>query len=476
MVSSTCGNIDGVAGRGAYVRIRFLGAARQVTGSCYHISVNGLQLLVDCGMQQGEGAANAAPFLFQPSEIAYLFLTHAHIDHSGLIPKLIKDGFKGKVVTTSATADLMEIMLYDSAHLQEREAEWKTKKALRQGREETFEPLYTVDDVRKTLPFILRKSYGETGHLGKGVKYTFLDAGHILGSGTFELWYQDSPAEKKIVFSGDIGKKGNPIIADPEYTTTADYVVMESTYGNRLHRGMKESVDELVEAIKITFKKGGNVIMPAFAVGRTQDLLYILNGLVHDRRLPAVDVYVDSPLANEATKVYLAHSEYFDDEARNAASIIKGGGIRLHFTSSTEESQAINRVKSGAIIMAGSGMCEGGRIAHHLKHNLWRPECSIVFTGFQARGTLGRRIVDGASRVHILGEEIAVRAGVYTINGFSAHADQKELLEWISSFTSMPEVFIVHGEENAALDFQALIQERLGLVTHVPRKGDEFEI
>jgi metallo-beta-lactamase family protein len=427
-------------------------------------------------MQQGEGAENAAPFPFQPREIAYLFLTHAHIDHSGLIPKLIRDGFKGKIITTGATADLVEIMLYDSAHLQEREAEWKTKKALRQGRDETFEPLYTVDDVRKTLPFILRKTYGERSHLGKGLKYTFLDAGHILGSGTFELWYQDSPAEKKIVFSGDIGKKGNPIIEDPEYTTTADYVVMESTYGNRLHRSMKESVDELVEAIKITFKKGGNVIMPAFAVGRTQDLLYILNGLGRDKRLDPVDVYVDSPLANEATRVYLSHSEYFDEEARKVASIIEGGGIKLHFTSSIEESQAINRVKSGAIIMAGSGMCEGGRIAHHLKHNLWRSECSVIFTGFQARGTLGRRIVDGASRVHVLGEEIAVRAGVYTINGFSAHADQKELLEWISSFTSMPEVFIVHGEENAALEFQTLIEERLGLVTHLPRKGDEFDI
>jgi metallo-beta-lactamase family protein len=458
------------------VKIKFLGATRQVTGSCCHVSVNGLQLLIDCGMQQGEGAENSAPFRFQPADINYLFLTHAHIDHSGLIPKLVKDGFKGRIVTTDATADLARIMLYDSAHIQEKDAEWKTKKALRQGKDERFWPLYSIEDVDNTLPFLLKKKYGETVHLEGGLRYRFLDAGHILGSSTFELWYQDGPGEKKIVFSGDIGKKGNPIIEDPQYAMTADYVVMESTYGNRLHKSMKESIDELVEAIELTFGKGGNVIMPAFAVGRTQDLLYILNGLVREKRLPRMDVYVDSPLAREATNVYVSYPEYFDEEARKAGAVLKGEGLRLRFTASVEESQAINRVKSGAIVLAGSGMCEGGRIAHHLKHNLWRPECGVVFTGFQARGTLGRRIVDGASHVHVLGEEIAVRAAVYTINGFSAHADQKELLEWISSFTTKPQVFVVHGEESVALEFEQIIKDRLGLLTHVPRKGDEFEI
>ena len=368
------------------MKITFLGAARQVTGSCYHASVNGLQFLIDCGMQQGEGADNSAPFPFIPSEIAYLFLTHAHVDHSGLVPKLVKNGFNGKIITTDATADLIGIMLLDSAHLQMKDAEWKRKKALRQGRDDQIEPIYTVEDVQNTLPLISKKRYGEIGHLGKSVKYRFLDAGHILGSGTLELWYQDSPTEKKIVFSGDIGKKGNPIIEDPQNAITADYVVMESTYGNRLHKGMKESVDELVDAIRTTLKRGGNVLMPAFAVGRTQDLLYILNGLVREKRLLPLDVYVDSPLAHEATRIYLSHPQYFDQEARKTANSITHGGIRLHFTASIEESQAINRVKSGAIIMAGSGMCEGGRIAHHLKHNLWRPECKHRLHRFPGAG------------------------------------------------------------------------------------------
>jgi metallo-beta-lactamase family protein len=460
------------------MKLGFLGAARQVTGSCYHLTINGTQFLVDCGMHQGENGdnRNGSAFSFDPSRIEYLFLTHAHIDHSGLVPKLVKDGFKGSILTTAATADLVEIMLADSAHIQEKEAEWRTKKALRQGRDEIFQPLYTTEDVKNTIPFLARKNYDETGHIGNGVKYRFVDAGHILGSGSLEIWYQDGPREKKIVFSGDIGKKDNPIIRDPHYTTTADYVVMESTYGNRLHKGLKESIDELIDAIKVTFKRGGNVVMPAFAVGRTQDLLYTLNNLVREKRLPPLDVFVDSPLANEATKIYLKHPETFDEEARKLSRVLKEGALKLHFTTSIQESQAINRIKSGAIIMAGSGMCEGGRISHHLKHNLWRPESSIVFTGFQARGTLGRRIVDGAPRVHIMGEEIAVRAKVYTINGFSAHADQKELLEWISSFVSKPEVFIVHGEENVALEFAAQIGDKLGFVTHIPHLGDVFDI
>lgn len=460
------------------MKIRFLGAARQVTGTCFHLSINGMELLVDCGMQQGEHGheGNRASFQFTPADMDYLILTHAHIDHSGLIPKLVKDGFKGRIITSTATADLVEIMLHDSAHIQEKDAEWLTKKSFRAGKDEVIEPLYTVDDVRRALPLIDKKPYCERVHLGKGVSFRFWDAGHILGSETVELWYQDGPAQKKIVFSGDIGKKSNPIINDPQHGETADYVVMESTYGNRLHKGMRESIDELAEAVRVTFKKGGNVLMPAFAVGRTQDLLYIMSDLVREGRLKPLDVYIDSPLAKAATKIYLSHREYFDEEAVHRFTIGRESGLRLHFTESVQESQDINRIRSGVVIIAGSGMCEGGRIVHHFKHNLWRPECAILFTGFQAKGTLGRRIVDGASHVRVLGEDIAVRAKVYTVGGFSAHADKDGLMEWLASFTGSPEVFIVHGEEEASLDFEAAVKEKFGFVTHVPKKGEEYEI
>lgn len=460
------------------MKIRFFGAARQVTGTCFHLSINGKQLLIDCGMQQGEheSEGNRNAFPFSAPDIDYLILTHAHIDHSGLIPKLVKEGFKGPIITSQATADLVTIMLYDSAHIQEKDAEWLTKKAFRAGRDEVVQPLYTAEDVQAALPLLQRKRYAETVDLGDGVTFSLWDAGHILGSGSVEMWYQDGPKQKKIVFSGDIGKKDNPIINDPEHGETADYVVMESTYGNRLHKGMGESVDELAEAIKTTFKKGGNVLMPAFAVGRTQDLLYILNRLVREGRLKPIEVYIDSPLAEEATKVYLSHPEIFDREASKLSSIIQSNAVKLHFTASVQESQAINRIKSGVVIIAGSGMCEGGRIVHHFKHNLWRQECSVIFTGFQARGTLGRRIVDGATHVKVLGEEIALRARVYTIGGFSAHADKAGLLEWIGSFRNHPEVFIVHGEEEACLHFEKAVKEQFGLVTHVPRKGEEYEV
>jgi len=460
------------------LKIQFLGGARTVTGSCFYIRTSEIKALVDCGMFQGEDSydINRAPFLFNPSEIDYLFLTHAHIDHSGLIPRLVKDGFRGKIVTTSATADLSELMLYDSAHIQKTDSEWHTKRAVRAGKEPVF-PLYTVDDVKASIPFFKKVSYGKIEHTGKGIKFRFLDAGHILGSGTLEVWFQDGRQEKKIVFSGDIGKKGNPILKDPSLAAEAEYVVMESTYGNRLHKGMPETIDELAEVIKGTFKKGGNVIIPAFAIGRTQDILYVLNRLVREGRLYNINIYIDSPLAEKATKTYLAHPECFDEEAQRiltAGSV--ADSIRLRFTNSVDESIALNKIKSHAIIIAGSGMCEGGRIRHHLKHNLWRHECSIIFSGFQARGTLGRKIVDGAKTVRIFGEDIAVKAGIYTLGGFSAHADRKELLEWLSSFKDSPQVFVVHGEEETSLQFSELIKERYGFVAHVPNKGEEYEL
>ena len=461
------------------MKIRFLGAARTVTGSCYHLSSNGIQILVDCGIYQGKNSdeINRIPFQFDPKEINYLLLTHAHLDHSGLIPKLVMDGFQGRIFTTSATAELVEIMLYDSAHIQEKDAEWLTKKSYRSGRNEVFEPLYNTEDVTTALPFFDKKPYGSIEVLGNGIKYRFIDAGHILGSGTLEIWYQHGNSEKKVVFSGDVGKNENPIINDPQHVEEANYVVVESTYGNRFHRGMQESIDELEKAIKETFKRGGNVLIPSFAVGRTQDILYILNKLVKEGKLHDLDVYVDSPLADKATKIYMAHPEFFDAEAVTVFKFRSTEGMKIHFTTAVEESQKINKIKSGAIIIAGSGMCEGGRIRHHFKHNIWRPECSIIFTGFQVKGTLGRHIIDGAKTAHILGEEMVIRAKVYTIGGFSAHADQKELLEWLGAFTVKPEeVFIVHGEETVSLEFEKIVQEKLGLNTHVPQKGEELEI
>ncbi len=459
------------------MKIRFLGAAREVTGSCFHLTLNGMQFLVDCGMHQGKQAGGEPEiFQFDPKAIECVFLTHAHIDHSGLLPRLVKLGFQGKIVTTTATADLLEIMLLDSAHIQESDAQWLTKKSFRSGRNETVEPLYSSADVMKMIPMIDRKHYGEVEHTAAGLRYRLTDAGHILGSASLELWYPNGPAEKKIVFSGDIGKKDNPIINDPQHTPTSDTVLVESTYGNRNHRNMEESINELVEVIESTFRRSGNVLIPSFAIGRTQDILYILNKLVREKRLGRLDVYVDSPLTKEATQIYLSHPEYFDQEALKLFKLKKMNGLKLHFTGSIEESQRINRIRSGAVIMAGGGMCEGGRIRHHLKHNLWRPECSIVFVGFQAEGTLGRKLVDGAKSVQILGEDIAVQAQIHTIGGFSAHSDQTGLLEWLGGFTNHPEVFIVHGEETAALDFEKAVREKLGFTTHVPHRGDSFEI
>lgn len=458
--------------------LKFLGGAKTVTGSCFFIECNKLKFLIDAGLYQGEGAVeiNRTALDFNPEELSYIFITHAHLDHSGMLPRIVREGFQGRIITTSATKDLLELMLYDSANIQETDAEWLTRKALRAGKPPIF-PLYASDDVKKVIPLFDVKPYDKIFHLGSGLQYRFFDAGHILGSISLELHYQDSDREKKIIFSGDIGKKGNPIIQDPSAPPEADFIVMESTYGNRSHKPLKESIDELVEAIKVTFKKGGNVFIPSFAIGRTQDLLYILNNLVREGRLYNINVYLDSPLAEEATKVYLAHPECFDEEAKNLLSNRDfDSSLRLHFVESVEESMALNRIKSGIIVIAGSGMCEGGRIRHHLKHNLWRPECTVIFVGFQGRGTLGRRIVDGAKSVHILGEEIAVKASTYTINGFSAHADQAGLIDWLSGFQDSPEVFIVHGEAEVEKTFGEIVQERLGFTTHIPEKGEVFEI
>lgn len=463
------------------MKIQFIGGVRSVTGSSYLITTDTAKVLVDCGMFQGindGGKRNLRPFPFKPSEIDALLLTHSHIDHSGLIPKLVKDGFKGKIFTTRASADLCGILLLDSAHIHERDAEWETRKRMRKGRK-AVAPLYNIADAAESLSHIEGIDYDVILKVAPNIEVRFKDAGHILGSAILELWVMEKGRKVKIVFSGDLGNRGAPIVKDPTYISDADYILIESTYGNRQHKGMKETIEEFAGAIKETLRKGGNVIIPSFAVGRTQDILYILNQFSREGRLNNLNVFIDSPLATNATRVFLKHPECFDKETLEL--ITKGqfpkGTPILKFSETLEESMSINRIRSGAIIIASSGMCEAGRVRHHLKHNLWREECSIVFVGFQAQGTLGRQIVDGAKTVKLFGEVVAVRARVYTIGGLSAHADKNGLMDWLTHFSKKPKrVFVVHGEEKTSIDFAQSVHEKFLVDTHVPKPLEEVSL
>ncbi|WP_227766250.1 MBL fold metallo-hydrolase RNA specificity domain-containing protein [Zhaonella formicivorans] len=461
--------------------LKFYGASRMVTGSCYLLEAGGLKILIDCGMFQGSKSLkerNYGDFPFSPASIDYLILTHAHIDHSGLIPKLCKNGFQGQVITTKATAELASVMLPDSGYIQEMEVERKNRKYARAGKP-LIKPIYTAEDARECLKFFKTVEYNQQLSLSPEITLRFQDAGHILGSAMAEIWVKEHNNEFKIVFSGDIGNYNQPIIRDPATILEADYVVMESTYGNRLHEHNEDKLDMLTGIIKETFSRGGNLIIPAFAIERTQDLLYDLNILLQRGAISPQEIYIDSPLAIAATEIFCRNTAYYDEdtirlqEAKGDCPLYFPG---LHYTMTTEESIALNKIKGGAIIISASGMCDAGRIKHHLKHNLWRPESTILFVGYQAQGTLGRRILDGEKKVTIHGEEIAVKAQIRKIDGYSAHADQSGLLRWATAFKTVPKrYFITHGEEDASLTFAKLLNERIGSArTVIPSLFDEY--
>ncbi len=458
--------------------LKVTGAARQVTGSCYLVEAGTTRFLVDCGMHQGgrrEEALNFAPFPFKPAELDFMLLTHAHIDHSGRIPRLVKMGFEKPIYATPPTSDLAEIMLLDSAYIQETEAEWRTRKARRAGRRVT-EPLYTEEDARRAIGLFDAIRYGELTELAPGVAVVFHDAGHILGSAFLELRLEERGKQVKLLFSGDVGQPDQPIVRDPAIVEQTDYLIMESTYGDRQHIRDGDPVDELAAILAEARRTGGNVIIPAFAVGRTQELIYFLREIFDQHQLD-MPVYVDSPLASRATEVFRRHREAFDEEAWKLVG--EPGGIfdfpQLHYTASADESRALNSER-GIVIISASGMAEAGRIRHHLKHNLWRPEAHIVIVGFQAEHTLGRRLLEGVKRVRLFGEEIAVKAQIHEITGLSAHADQEQLLAWASHFEPPRLTILTHGELEAALTLERLLEERLHFSAVVAEIDQVFEL
>ena len=463
------------------MKIAFHGADHGVTGSCHMLTCNGKKILIDCGLYQGGhelNEENHQPFGFDPREIDFLLLTHAHLDHCGRIPLLAKQGFRGEIITTAASRELARLVMLDAAHLQEEDAAWRSKKALRQGRKgKETQPLYTTLDALNCLDFFGRTArYGEPIELAAGITARFVDAGHILGSASILLQLEEGGRRKRILFSGDLGYRNRAILRNPVHPGEVDVVVMETTYGDRLHKALQPSIDELFEAIHDTFRRGGNVIIPTFALERTQEILYYLREGEKAGELPAsIQVFLDSPMAISATEIFRRHPECYD---RDTAALFHSGTDPfdlpgLHFTRETAESMALNRLNGGAVIMAGSGMCTGGRVRHHIKHNIWRQDSSMVFVGYAAHGTLARRIIDGARRIRLFGEELPVRATIYTIGGFSAHADRDELLEWHRATGDPEYTFLVHGDEEAMQAFAKRLEH-----THVvmPDLHQEIEL
>jgi metallo-beta-lactamase family protein len=473
---------------GVVMNITFLGAAKTVTGSCYLVETKDIKFLVDCGMFQGsknEAILNAEPFPFNPADLDFMLLSHAHIDHSGRIPKLYMDGFKGDIYTTKPTMQLCGIMLPDSGHIQETENEWTNRKRQRAGKS-SVKPLYTVKEATACLSLFKSVPYEEIVSIGKDIRVKFNDAGHILGSAIIEIWIKENDKETKIVFSGDLGNKSMPILKDPTIIDAADYLVIESTYGNKLHtlKNGPERIERFINIIAETIAKGGNVVIPSFAVGRTQEIIYDLNKYMDVKsdqvnQILNIPVYVDSPLATSATQIFRENLDCFDEEAKEY--IANGDNPldfpTLKFTQSPDESKKLNERDDSIIIISASGMCDAGRIKHHLKHNLWRKDSTILFVGYQAEGTLGRRIVDGATKVKLFGEEISVNARIEVIDGFSGHADKAGLLSWIGSISKKPkEVFVVHGELETMSVFAQTITDEFGIPCIVPSRGDSYVV
>ncbi|MBP7248837.1 MAG: MBL fold metallo-hydrolase [Negativicutes bacterium] len=461
------------------MKLTFFGAARQVTGSSHLIEVDGNKVLIDCGLFQGRKQLeklNRRKFPFNPADLQAVILTHSHIDHAGLLPRLYSQGFRGKIFATSASADLCSVMLPDSAHIQTYDAELLNRKGKRRGRP-PVEPLYTIEEAAECLKLFSPKEYKECFSPISGIQARFLDAGHILGSSFVELTISEKDKEEfTIVFSGDLGQSGQPIINDPSLIRKADYLVTEGTYGDKVHTDVNRE-DELARIINTTIDRKGHVVIPSFAVGRAQILLYELYKLMKAGKIPWIPVYLDSPLAVAATKITMKHAEDFDEEARKMLGNAEQWLSNFHFTSSVEESRAINDIPGGAVIISASGMADAGRIRHHLKYNLWKPECSVIFVGYQAEGTLGRQLIEGRKKVRILGETITVEAEIHKLEGFSAHADKEEIIDWLGHFsTTLKEIFLVHGEEEVLMAFSEELKKKLKIPVSIPYLGDQYEV
>lgn len=466
------------------MKLTFIGAAHEVTGSCHYLEACGKHILVDYGMEQGVNVFENADLPVEEALIDYVLLTHAHVDHSGMLPFLYARGFRGQIITTEATVDLCSIMLRDCAHIQIMEAEWKNRKAKRSAGNSLVEPLFTMEDADGAIRRLVPCPYESMIDLCEGIRVRFTDIGHLLGSASIEVWLTEGDVTKKIVFSGDIGNFNQPLIKDPSKTAEADYVVMESTYGDRLHTADRpDYITELTRILKETFDRGGNVVIPSFAVGRTQEMLYFLRQIKENDLVAGHEdfpVYVDSPLAVDATGIFHRNEETcFDEEAmelvRHGINPISFPGLRLAITS--EESKAINFENTPKVIISASGMCEAGRIRHHLKHNLWRPECTVLFVGYQAVGTLGRALVEGIQEVKLFGETIEVRAKISTLPGLSGHADKNGLIDWIEGFQEKPRrVFVVHGEDSVCASFVECLTAEHGIKAYAPYSGTCFNL